>query len=100
MIRGTTPTHSFTLPFDTRLLSCVRIVYAQKGNVVFVKTGENVTLRENTIETTLTQEETLSLNCTSPVEIQVRVLTDDGTAMNSDIVLVPVSRCLENEVIE
>lgn len=100
MNRGTTPTHTFTLPFDASILSQVRIIYAQMGRVVLVKTGEDVILSGNTVKTKLTQEETLSFNCAHPVEIQVRVLTLAGDAQNSDIIKVPVSRCLDNEVIE
>ena len=100
MKRGTTPTHKFTLPFDTGLLAAVRIVYAQLDNVVLVKTGEDLTLSGDTITTSLTQTETLQFTCKAPVEIQVRVLTLSGDAHNSDIVKVSVDRCLEDEVIE
>lgn len=100
MRRGTTPTHTFTLPFDTGLLKCVRVIYAQMNQVVLVKTGEDLTLEGNTVRTALSQEETLSFSCNKPVEIQVRILTLAGDAQNSDIIKVPVARCLENEVIE
>ena len=99
MQRGTTPTHTFTLPFDTSMLSQVRIVYSQMGRVVLVKTGDDITMSGTEIKTRLTQEDTFAFSCSRPVEIQVRVLTKSGEAKNSDIVEESVKRCLENEVI-
>lgn len=99
MRQGTTPTHTFRLPFDVSILSRVRIIYAQNGRVVLVKTGGDVTLSGNTAETKLTQEDTLSFSSSYPVEIQVRVLTLAGDVQNSDIVTVSVGRCLESEAI-
>lgn len=99
MKRGTTPTHTFTLPFDTSLMSIVRVVYAQLGRVVLTKTGEDLSLSGNTVTVKLTQEDTLLFNCAHPVEIQIRVATLTGDVYNSDIVRTTVSRCLENEVL-
>ena len=99
MIRGTTPTHTFTLPFGADVIKSVRIVYAQDGDVKITKTGDDVTGEENTITTRLTQEDTLALDCTKTVEIQVRILTLGGDALSSDIIRTNVNRCLENEVL-
>jgi hypothetical protein len=37
MRRGTTPTHTFTLPFDTAMLSKVRIIYSQGNSPVVTR---------------------------------------------------------------
>lgn len=99
MKRGTTPTHTFTIPFDVDMISCVRILYAQDEQVKLVKTGDDVAMSGNAVSVKLTQEDTLLLECKKSVEIQIRVLTVDGDAVNSDIIRVPVERCLENEVL-
>lgn len=99
MRRGTTPTHTFTLPIDTALLKTVRVIYAQMGRVILVKTGDDLTLDGYEIRTTLTQPDTLAFNCSKPVEIQVRALSKFDEAMNGDIIQVPVDRCLEDEVL-
>lgn len=99
MKRGTTPTHIFTLPFDARSASIVKIIYAQNSKKVFIKTGDDIVLNGNTITTKLTQEDTFSLDCNMLVEIQVRVLLNDNTALASDIIRVTVEKCLENEVL-
>ena len=99
MKRGTTPTHTFTLPFETSLLKTVRVVYAQLGQVILVKTGGDLNLSDNTVSVKLSQEDTLRFNCSHPVEIQIRVVTLLGDVHNSDIKRVSVGRCLENEVL-
>ena len=97
--QGTTPTHTFTVPFDTSDLKTVHIAYAQCEQVLFVKSGEDITLGGNTIVTTLTQEETLKINPSKVVAIQVRVVTHANDALASDIMLVSAEWCLEKEVL-
>lgn len=99
MIGGTTPTHTFELPFDTELVSASKIIYAQGGTIVLTKTVADCELKENEIRTRLTQEETFLFDCRMPVSIQVRVLTIGGDALVSDILQVPVKKCLDTEVL-
>lgn len=99
MRRGTTPTHTFTLPFDTAAIEKLHILYAQDENVKIRKTEADVTLDGNAVSLKLTQDDTLLLECKKTVEIQIRVLTAGGDALNSDIIRVPVERCLESEVL-
>lgn len=100
MRRGTTPTHTFTLPFDTGLIKSVRVVYAQGGKVVLTKNTDDCTLDGNTISYKLTQEESLCFRNNQQVEIQVRVLTASGESLASDVMSVFVGRCLDDEVIK
>ena len=99
MIRGTTPTHSFKLPFDTSLIKRVKILYAQCDKLLFHKEAEDCTLSGDTIKTTLSQEETFLFNCKNMVQIQLRVLTHAGDVITSDEMAVPVSKCLDDEVL-
>jgi hypothetical protein len=72
MIRGTTPTHTFSLPFDANTISKLSIAYAQGGTVKIEKALEDCTISGNEIETRLTEEDTLKLNANAQVEIQIR----------------------------
>ena len=99
MIRGTTPTHRFTLPIDTGLLRCVRIIYAQNDEVIFIKDTGDCTLEENTIAVTLTQEETFMIDCHKYLQIQIRALTLNDEALASQVLRVEVEKCLDSEVI-
>ena len=99
MIRGTTPTHIFTIPFEVEVVEKVRIIYAQRGAVKFVKTEADCTMEGKTITAQLTQEDTLSLVDGSCVDIQVRVLTTDGEAFASQPMKATMCACLEEEVL-
>lgn len=99
MIRGTTPLHVFTLPFDTEVVSKLRVIYSQNDTPVFKKEGTDCTLEGSNVKVKLTQEDTLKLNDECPVEIQVRALTKTGEAIASLPKKVAVDRCLENEVL-
>ena len=99
MIRGTTPTHTFTLPFDSSVISKVRILYSQNDELVFAKSDADATMDTNTISVVLSQQDTLSLDCHRPVDIQLRVLTKGGEALASDIIREKVDRCLDDEVL-
>lgn len=104
MTRGTTPTHTFTLPdnLKTATLSTLYITYAQRGETVLEKTLSDVTINNGVITCTLTQAETLLFSVrnharsTDDVAIQVRMKTSDGTAMASDIMRIPVQDVLKD----
>lgn len=97
MKRGTTPTHTFALPFDVDMIEKVRVLYSQNDELKLTKT--DAALDRNTVTVKLTQEDTFKLESGLVVDIQLRVLTVDGDALNSDIIRVPVERCLESEVL-
>ena len=99
MKRGTTPIHTFTLPFDTDLVKTARVIYSQNNKVILTKTGNELEFEGNLIRTKLTQEDTLSFDCKKMVEVQLRVLTKVDEALASEIEIVSVDRCLENEVL-
>lgn len=99
MIRGTTPTHTFKLPFDVDIIKSVMIVYAQRNKEILRKETADCTMEGEDITTTLTQEETFKFNHVDHVHIQLRVLTKDGTAMVSEPKVVNVKDCLNYEVL-
>lgn len=99
MRQGTTPKHTFTLPFDTNIVEKVRIVYAQRDDVKIVKTEADAEMDGNTISVKLSQEDTLQLNSNLKTYVQVRVVTYDGEAFASDIITVNTERCLDGEVL-
>lgn len=100
MIRGTTPTHTFNIPFDTSLVDEVKITYAQRDEIVLSKSTEDCVLENDTIAVTLSQEDTFKFDCTECVQIQLRILTVNGEALASVVTTVGVSKCLDNEVLE
>lgn len=98
MIRGTTPKHTFTIPFDTSTIDDVRIIYAQGDEQKFVKELADCTLDGNTISVTLTQEQTFLFTDDKLVQIQLRVKTNTGEILSSDVLVVFVGKCLDTEV--
>lgn len=96
--RGTTPTHTFTLPLEPRFIKKMEIVYAQNGVEVFHKDMEDCTFEGKIAVVRLTQEETLSLKEDRDVHLQLRVLADDDSALVSNIVTTTVRRALKDEV--
>ena len=99
MIRGTTPTHIFEIPFDSSYLKRILITYFQDKHIVIEKTENDCTLEGKSISTTLSQEDTLKFSHRKPVEIQIRVLTIDDIALATLIREVDVGRVLNEEVL-
>lgn len=99
MKRGTTPTHTFVLPFDTSLISEVRIIYVQNDETILLKKRDDCVLEDKTISVTLTQDDTFKFDAKRLVSIQIRVLTHDNVALASDLFMKKVGECLDNEVI-
>ena len=99
MNRGTTPTHTFTIPFDTSLIKEVKIIYSQDDEQVLCKRTEDCELNGNEIKTTLSQEETFMFDCKKLVQIQIRVLTLVGESLITPIIARTVEKCLDDEVL-
>lgn len=99
MIRGTTPTLEFKLPFDTGQLSCAWVTISTDGAVVIDKPLHECGCAGNVLTLKLTQEDTLKLQCDSIAEIQIRAKTLGGEAIASKIIRVGVERILKDGVI-
>lgn len=99
MIRGTTPTFTFNLPFDVSLVKTAYITLRSMG-VEVEKGTKDCVLSGNTIATTLTQEETLTLPKNRQAQIQLRVLTTDNKALATEIYTVQVADILKEGVIK
>ena len=103
MIKGTTPTLHYKLPFESSYIKTAEIVVMYVDNnkeVLIVRGFEDCTLGDQSIETVLTQEETLQLPAPSTVEVQLRVVTTDDTIMATEPTRVTVKRLLKEDVIE
>lgn len=103
MIKGTTPTIKYNLPFESSLIRSAEIVvmYVDANKeVLIVRNLDDCTLGEKSIETMLTQEETLRLPAPSSVEVQLRIVTTDETILATVPEKVTVKRLLKEDVIE
>lgn len=92
MIRGTTPTHTFEVPFDTSTIDKLEIQYAQGANIVLTKVKEDSILSGNVIRVDLTQEETLKFK-EGYAAVQLRV-SRQGIVMVCESFVIPVGRGL------
>ena len=99
MIRGTTPTLEFIIPFDASLLANAHVTLCQNGVVMIDKALEECSCNENKLSVKLTQDETLNLQCDCITEIQIRARTVEGEALASNIMRVNTERILKDGVI-
>ena len=100
MHRGTTPSFTFGLQFDTSCIEKLNIAFSQVGEVLVLRTIESpdLILKDNLITVTLTQEETILFDCKQNAEIQLRIKIGDSVVA-SDIIRVDVRRILEEEIL-
>lgn len=98
MIRLTTPTHTFTLPFSTSTISSLIATYQQNGATVIEKELEDVTLDGNKVIITLTQEETKKFEACRPAFVQLRIKNTSDAVLASNIVTLDVQPVLNSEV--
>ena len=97
MWRGTTPTHTFTLPEGIRAADFVSIyiTYSQNGSPVLEKTKADMSFEENVIRLTFSQADSLLFDA-GPVKIQLRAKTASGQAVASDIVSTTAKEILKD----
>lgn len=109
MIRGTTPTHTFTFNnLDPNTFKVLNIYYAQQGVELLSKSKEDCVFSTKETEdgivylasVTLTQEETKMFKAKYGVKVQLRVLTEDNRALATPEYEVSVWDVINDEVLE
>lgn len=99
MIRGTTPTICFHLPFDLEEIEEMWLTIAQRGKDVITKEKADMEYDNGTFSVKLTQDETLRLDARQKTEVQLRVKFITGDAIASDAQPVNVDDILKDGVI-
>lgn len=96
MIRGTTPTLTFKLPFDCKGIELLNISFAQHDNVVLEKDLYDCNVEGNEIRVTLTEDDTLKFDCVERyAEIQIRIGIGEQR-LASQIMKISVDRVLKD----
>lgn len=90
MIRGSAPTHRFTIPANMLVMpiTAAEVTYSQRGNIVLVKSIDQCKLIDNVLEVPLTQEDTLLFaesGALNDVKMQLRLKTNSGTVATSNV---------------
>lgn len=96
MFRGTTPTISLTVTGLSALQIHSAYLTIKQGEVTVEKALEEMTLEGDGLKATLTQAETLSFRAGSGCMIQLRVLTENGAALATEALSVPVKAILKD----
>ena len=103
MIRGTTPTLLFNLPFSASIIKSAEITIKYVDDlkrILIIKKLNDCELGETTIGTRLTQEETLQFPAPAIVNIQLRIVTTDDLILATEPYVVTVKKLLAEDVIE
>lgn len=95
MMRGTTPTITFTLPIPTAAIDSGYVTFAQSGSVKIDKSLSDCERKDNKVSVTLSQSETLSLSADITTEIQL-ALRCGSKVFRSKIMRVQTDRILKD----
>lgn len=98
MVRGSTPTFVFSLPFPSDYVSTAKITFAQ-GCAVVERDLATCVCNGNDIKLTLTQEETLCFRSGAKIDIQLAVKAGEFV-FRSRIYKVDAEKALNEEVLE
>lgn len=100
MIQGTTPTHTFNLPFTVDNVKDVMIAYIQNRAVVFEKKKSDCVFTDNKIQVDLTQEDTFSLSHLSNVTIEFMSLTSNNKVIGKKFKNIKVEETINKAVFD
>lgn len=98
MIRYTTPTLTFNLPFEVSYLSDAYVTIVQ-SNKIIEKSYSDCTVQDKTLSVTLTQEETGSLVAERDAKVQLRCKGTDGKAYASQEFQIKIDDVLKSGAI-
>lgn len=101
MRRGTTPTLTFTTPYEADIITGGFLSFWQHRRIVLdiSLTDPSVTIEDNAISVTLTQEQTLAFDAEDIARAQIRATLMSGKAVASNIVAIPIGAIIKNGVI-
>lgn len=99
MIRGSTVTHVFNIPLEANKIKELKVTYSQDNSIVLYRKKSNCVVDDYKITVTLLQEDTFKFDSSKNVNIQLRILTNEGIALSSRVMTVSIGRCLDNEVL-
>lgn len=99
MIRGTTPTYKFGVPFDIESVDVLYVTFEQNGRVVIERDLDSCEIGDKEIKVHLTQAETLKFTAGQLVTMQIRARFNTGKATASDLMTTDVHRVLRGGVI-
>ncbi|MBQ7125112.1 MAG: hypothetical protein IJO00_01980 [Clostridia bacterium] len=85
MTRGSTPTFSFILPAHTSLFNEIEIFFVQNDSTVLTVTKNELDLKDYEVSFFMTEENSLKFEASVPAEIQIRLVTNDGVILVSEI---------------
>lgn len=83
IVRGTTPTLTFGLPFNADLIATGFVVIQQEDNVIVEKELSECECGGRTVSAKFTQEDTLKLSSGSKAEINLVIKTLGGDRLES-----------------
>lgn len=96
MIKGTTPTFTFELPFDASTIEAAYLTFQQGTAIAFEKDMTSATKEGQFISFQVAQKDTLGLADSPDVTIQFRCKTADGRVYASGLIEVPVVPTLKD----
>ena len=101
MIRGTTPTLTFTTPYESDMISSGFITFTMRGKFLFEIeiNDDSVEISDYAISVTLTQEQTLLFDSRFVSLVQVRLILSSGEVVASNVVTVPIEDILKDGTI-
>ena len=98
MIQGTTPTHTFILPFPSNLVQDVIVTYVQNNQIILEKHTSDCIWLENAIRINLTQEDTFLFSHLHLLKIEFKILTFDNKVLAKNFRNIPIEEALNKEV--
>lgn len=97
--QGSTPTHTFSTPYEKSLVDRAIITYWQNGKIVLEKHTEDIDIQDRQMITELSQEDTLSFDEKGDVKMQIKVKLTNGKVIPSNDMYASVKDVLNKEVI-
>ena len=99
IVRGTTPTLSFGLPFSQDLIETGFVTVKQRDEVIIEKEISECDCSGDVLAARLTQEDTLALETGSHAKIRLIVKTTGGDRLETKDIVARVSDTHKDEVI-
>lgn len=99
-MRGTTPTITFKIPLEKSMIAKAKITFKQGDTVLLTKCTSACGINDNSVQTTLTRDESVKFPDNQHIKVQLEIETPAGDVLKTKPFLVWSSELLDGGALE
>lgn len=83
IVRGTTATHEFSVPYNADEIKTLHIAYGQNNKIILSRDKSSAQVSDRNITVSLSQQDTLGFMPEKNIKVEIKLLLNDGQVLSN-----------------